>query len=634
MTAPEKEAADKAEAVLDDLVASKGGARREPQVRLTRGMATFQTKQHTPLIVSAPTGVGKSYAGFAASIASGKKTLIATHTIALQQQLLRDGKMLSEHRGDFKVALLKGRNAYLCKLRQSQLLASGGAKGNKELEDVLDWADETDTGEKSDLDFSVSKETWNQVSVSAEQCIGKKCPFYKACFAEKAKATAQQSDITILNHALLAQGMQQETFMGNQFENVVIDECHEFPNVVGESFGATVFEGRLLWAKKQARRVSSPADMKSFDTSMENIRKALAANKNQNIRHLNGLPVVNSITKLADIVGKWMGLMKDQSQYITKQSFYNLMEDLTQVSTGETKRQTAWIESTGDDSFALRCVYFDVSHIIKNNLLDVYSSVEFMSATVKVGDNFDYMARRLGVSKMPSWQAAEVPHVFDYEHNGMVWLPERMKHPRDEDYAMQVANIAKLCVTRANGRTLVLCTSWRSVKVIGEFLRAAFGKETFPVIMQKPGVDLKKMAEEFDANPHAVLVGTRSLWTGMSFEGDTCQCVIIDKIPFPSPEDPIAKAMMENAVDSGMNEFAAMNAVMVPQAILPITQGVGRGIRTVNDKALIVLPDPRLNKLSKFYASSYASRILNPLPPMPVETDTQKAMDFLVQISS
>lgn len=632
MTEHEESAAKKAEAVLDELVAFKGGQRRDPQVRLARGMAMHQ-ENGTPLIVSAPTGVGKSYAGFAASLASGKKTLIATHTIALQQQLLRDGKMLSEARGDFDVALLKGRGAYLCKLRQSQVLSKNEYKDNPELEKVIDWADQTDTGEKSELDFSVSQETWSKVSVSADQCIGKQCPFAKQCFAEFARAKAKKADITILNHALLAQGMRQENFMDGEFENVVVDECHEFPQVVGEAFGATVTSGRLSWAKRQARRWASVEENRAFDRAMTNIMNAVRKAGHENVRHLDRHPVRDNLYKIESLVGEWMKRLEGEKNYITKQSFFTLINDIDLIALGETRRQTAWIEKNGDDGFRMRSVLFDASKVIKENLLDTYKSVEFMSATVKVGKNFDYMARRLGVSKTDEWQAAEVPHVFDYKNNGMIWFPERMKRPNDEGYPMQVANIAKFCVKKANGRTLVLCTSWRNVNIIGEHLRKSFAKEEFPVIMQRPGVDLKRMAEEFDANPKAVLVGTRSLWTGMSFEGDTCQCVIIDKIPFPTPSDPIVKAEMESCNDSGMSDFAAMNAVMVPRAILPITQGVGRGIRTMTDKALIVLPDPRLNKKSRFYTPSYAGQILTPLPPMPVETETQKAVEFLTRIS-
>lgn len=616
---------------LDELVAHRGGQRRDPQVRLVKGLARHQ-ESGVPLIAQAPTGSGKSYAAIAAARASGEQTLIATHTHALQQQLQDDAEMLSEATGGFSVSVLKGRSSYYCRLRGSQVednfsqAKSAAFDDDDEMTKVLDWAAETETGDKSELDFPVTTETWQQVSVTSDQCAGKNCPFFKSCFAEKARARAKVSDITILNHALVAQGMRQENFLDGAFSNIILDECHEFASVVGEAFGATITIGKLRWALGQARRIATEPQKAQFEDAIESILR-MGTGVREPLRHLNGHHVLTHINKLIAIVAAWIAILEGdggERNYILKQSLFNLMMELDLITKGDTKVQTAWIEWRDDDSFILRSVMFNVSGVVKAKLLDQYHSSIFMSATVKTNNSFKAAAGRLGMLGQ-EWVGAEIPHIFDYEKNGLIWLPSRMKEPNHPEFPMQVAMVSKAAIKAAHGRTLILCTSWKNVDIIGTALRKAFAKEDFPVIMQRPGVNLRRMAEEFRSNPHSVLVGTRTLWTGMSFEGDTCACVIMDKVPFPSPADPIIAARCEDAEDNGINSFST---IMVPEATLTMTQGAGRLIRTMTDRGVLILCDSRLNENSRYY-KRYAKGIISSLPPMPVTTDTDVALDFL-----
>lgn len=638
---------DRAEQKLDELVAHRGGQRREPQVRLARGLARHQ-KSGKPLIVQAPTGSGKSYAALAAAraededsalemaLSSGRKTIIATHTHALQQQMEFDTTMLSEATGGFTAAVLKGRSSYYCLLRgaqvednYSQVSKTDAFAEDDQMIKVLDWAAQTETGDKSELDFPVTNETWNQVSVSSDQCAGKNCPFFTRCFAEKARARAKTADITILNHALLAQGMRQENFLDGAFDNIIIDEAHEFASVVGEAFGATVTIGKLRWALSQGRRIGTEAQRDQFEGAIERILAA-GHGVREPLRHLNDHPILAHVRKMSSVLASWIVILegnKGEKNYILKQGFYNLMTELDLICKGDTKVQTAWIEWRDDENFTLRSVMFNVSNVIRENLIEQYHSVIFMSATIKTGSSFNPAAVRLGMPK-DNWTGAEIPHLFDYEHNGLIWMPGRMKDPSHPEYLSQVAMVSKAAIAAAHGRTLILCTSWKGVDVIGTKLRAAFSKDDFPVIVQRPGVNLRTMAEEFRSNPHSVLVGTRTLWTGMSFEGDTCACVVIDKIPFPSPADPIIAARCEDVEDNGGNAFGS---IMVPEASLIMTQGAGRLIRTPSDKGVLVLPDPRLNVNSQFY-KQYASRLLGSMPPMPITYDTEVALAKLREI--
>lgn len=641
-----------AEKSLDELVEHLGGQRRDPQVRLARNMARHQ-ENGIPVLVQAPTGIGKSFAAIAAARASnlitlnaaaieeahttGAKTLISTHTQALQQQLQRDAQMLSEATGGFSVAVLKGRSSYFCKLRGKQIeddqafMKQNGedVDPESEISKILDWESETITGEKSELDFSVSREAWGSVSVSSDQCAGSGCPFYKQCWAEQAKQQAKEADITILNHALVAQGMRQETFLDDAFSHIILDECHEFASVVGEAFGATVTNTKLKWAASQARRVATTKQLEDYDKAVDAL-VSMGKGVKEPLRHLNGHKALMHVRTLIGNLTHWIiGLenKKTDKSYILKQTLSNLMHDLEVIAKGDTKTQTAWIEWR-EDNFTLRSVMFNVGTVIKNELLDRYKSTIFLSATIKTGKSFKPTAARLGLTKTEEWEAAEIPHLFDYQNNGMIWLPERMKAPNHPDYLSQVSQVSKAAIKAANGRTLILCTSWKGVDTIGNNLREWFDKEDIPVIIQRPGVNLKVMAEEFKANPHSVLIGTRTLWTGMSFEGDTCACVIIDKVPFPSPGDPIIAARCEDAED---NDISSFGTIMVPEASLTITQGAGRLIRTPFDQGVLVLPDPRLNNRSQHY-KNYGKRILDSLPPMPIEHDTKVALQKLHSI--
>lgn len=622
---------ERAERYLDELVSHRGGSKREPQVRLARGLARHH-ESGVPLIVQAPTGVGKSYAAIAAARASGMQTIVSTHTHALQQQMEADAIMLAEATGGFSVAVLKGRSNYYCRLKGSQVRSNykdANETPEGEEADILDWSDETATGDKGELDWAVSAERWREFSVTSEQCAGKACPFYKNCFAEQAKENASKADLVITNHAIIAQACKMDTSWMDTFPNIIFDECHELAAVVGEAFGATITDSRLGWALSQARSVSTEKDKKAWNAAVSKIQSATTK---EPLRHLNGTPVADAIASLASIATSWVAALDNENSknFIVKRALSSIASELILVSKGDTKAYTAWVEKRDEDGFMLRSVMFNPGSVIASNIVDNHHSVVFMSATVRTGDTFNPAAARFGLLSR-EWVGAEIPHIFDYANNGLIWLPGRMKMPSDPGYLSQVSMVAKAAIEAAQGRTLILCTSWAGVNTVGEALRSMLSKDEHPVIMQRPGVNMKTLAAQFREDPHSVLIGTRTLWTGISFEGSTCACVIVDKVPFPSPADPIIAARCEDVEDSGGNAFGA---VMVPEAILTLTQGAGRMIRTVTDQGVLVLADPRLDPTSPHYKRSYATRLMRSLPPMSVTNDTQVALAKLRQINA
>lgn len=615
----------KAEQILDDIVQKKGGQRRDAQVRLARGLARFQ-ESGKPLLAEAPTGSGKSFAAIAAARATGEKCLIATHTHALQQQLQHDAETLAEETGEFDVSVLKGRSSYLCKLRESQYRhrlkeageyddLSGTAK------DVLDWADETETGDKGELDVDVPKEMWDDLSVNSEQCARKNCPFFKECFAEYAKTRAKKSDITILNHAIVAQGMKSEEFLDGEFPNIILDECHEFPSVVGEAFGAHITKPKMLSVFSKARKLDAGL-YQDIKKDLDTIQEA-GRGVNEPLRNLNGHRLMEVVNRVYGACADYIQILGNKvsgKDYLLQSSLHSLMQELHQFLRGDTDFETAWIEWK-DDTFTLRSVLYNTGHVVKMNLLDKYHSAMFMSATIRVGKSFQSSAVRLGLGKQ-DFTGATLPHLFDYENNGLVWLPNKLKQPNDPEFPSQVAKVSKATIEAAEGRTMVLCSSWKNVRTVSETLNRELG-DKYTILTQEPGVNAKLLSQRFREDPHAVLVGTRTFWTGVSFEGDTCLCVVIDKMPFPSPSEPVIAARMEHAE---RNEASGFGTVALPEAILTIVQGAGRLIRTPEDKGVLVICDSRLNQNSSNY-KQYGERVLKSLPPMPITSDTKLALD-------
>lgn len=616
------EVEDRAENFLDRLVEIRGGSRRPEQIRLSRGMARYQESGRT-LLAEAPTGSGKSYAAIACARATGEKCLISTHTHALQQQLQHDAEMLSAATGEFTVSVLKGKTAYVCKHKEAQyrgeLKTSGGYESLPEEEkDLLDWAEETITGERSELDFPVSNDAWFRIAASSEECTG---PAHKQCFAEQAKARAMQSDIVILNHALVAQGMNQENFLGGLFPNLIVDECHEFPSVVGDAFGANITSPKLLSLIKKCNRLD-PEGAKEARGVVENIVSQGRGVK-EPLRPLNGHKIMNEVSFLLSKFLHWntiIGESEASRDQTLRSALFAISGELEIFLRGDTDFETSWVQ-WWDDGFTLRSVLFNTGPTIKMQLLDVYHSVEFISATIRVAGSFQNTAQRLGLRR-DNFTGATIPHVFDYENNGLIWLPERLKQPNDPQFPTQVAMVSKNVIQSANGRTLILCSSWKNVNAISEILNEKIG-EDYTILTQKPGENLKTLATRFREDQHSVLVGTRTLWTGMSFEGDTCLCVVIDKMPFPSPSDPVIAARSEYAEKNDVSSFAT---VSLPEAIRTIMQGAGRLIRTTQDHGVLVLCDARLNEKSP-HGKQYANRVLSSLPPMPVTYGTKDALD-------
>lgn len=581
--------------------------------------------------------------------------------------------------GSFSYAVIKGRASYLCLAKTSgapgdgdeptalldlEEAATGGPASEptselgKEIKKLTEWSKNTTNGDRVDLPFPVSGRAWDQVSTSANDCTGKACPFYEECFAERAHEEAKAANIIVINQKYLALGMKLPFLLPQTLAAVIVDEAHEFSAVVADTFGATVTTKRMLNVitkarsamelKKDTRDGKKAEDAErvtnDFGKMLEDATRRLSIGADRTV--LPKEPMREALSLCRDTFRVLEGMVETHMsgtsekekahKQNTERMLQNLVEDLGLLLDGDTDEQVAWVEKEGGGGgVVMRAARFDVSDTIFEGLLYEKRAVVFTSATLTVEGGFEIPAKTMGFSLGP-WTGQIVESPFDYQRQGVVYTPENMPEPstkpdKAEDYYAAVAAEATEVARAAGGRTLVLCTSRKSVNAISERLQASLGSE-FPVLTQAPGVLPKDLARQFSEDPRSILVGTRTFWTGVSVEGDTCAAVVIDKIPFPSPGDPIIAARSEKA-DREDGRGAGFRQVSLAEASLTLVQGVGRLIRTVHDRGVIVICDPRVHTSGPF-VKRYGAGLRRSLPPFPGTTNKAKVLEFLRDIDA
>lgn len=636
------------------------------------------------------------------ALASGKQVIVAPHTKALQDQLRDDldlivsafpadgGEILD---GPPSYAVIKGRKAYLCLSKVKGRKGEGGSEGEEPLEglEILEdeapaqaselggefialskWADQTSTGDRSDVPFPVSSKAWDLASVSAEECTAKACPFYKdkSCFAEKARNRGRYANIVVVNQSYLAMGMKIEKLLPETVGGVVVDEAHEFPSVVADTFGAQLGPDRV---RNALRKMSKPLleydaaraepILKEIEREAERLYRVMPAPERSDRDLISSPKVVKVLEALhrhlsvaldfACLLPETTEVLKARKDTLTRM-IDNLVADLSILLMGSTDTQVAWVETQRGKAVA-RSARFDVAQTINDLLIRRFKGVTLTSATLTLAGSFEQTARHFGMDfaqqdaldegrvKAPApgqqpqriWGASQVRSPFNYPEQAMLYLPPDMPQPGSgkdaaRTYYEAVATVAEQAIRAAGGRTLVLCTSRESVRVITEQLQSSLGHE-FPVYSQEPGEPAKEVARKFADDPRSVLVGTRTFWTGVSVEGDTCAAVILDKLPFPSPGEPIIAARSEKA--DKREAWAGFREVFLAEACLTAVQGAGRLVRTVKDRGVVIICDPRINPSSQF-KKSYGRDLLKSLPEFHRARSGEEVWDFLRSINA
>lgn len=627
--------ADSIEALLDAAVKELGGTTRPNQVKMSRSVASaFARERH--LAVQAGTGTGKSLAYLVPAIVqameSDESVIVSTATIALQRQLVerdlpRLVSSLEPHLSRTPTfAILKGRSNYLCKSKvgnfikdpvmdgdESEPTAMGGptallseaqlSRTAAEVMRLREWANDTDTGDRDSLDKGVSNEAWRQVSVTARECVGAiSCPFGEECFAEQARREASNVDIVVTNHALLAIDALSDAMILPQHDCVVIDEAHEL-------------DGRIT---SVATDELSPAGI----TMMA--RRA---------RKFGAAEQVDDVTDATDLLGETVALLADAYSGALEEipgelgaalaslrdSLWQLQTTLGTSSSGSsggsgsggsgsdsdnTERQTVRaavenmhdtvvriLEFSSDDVVWLgenKTVYvapLSIAALLRERLFGE-STVVLTSATLALGGKFDAMAAAWG---LPSggWDGLDVGTPFDPQKSGILYVARDLPRPGRDGATPEQFAIMERLIRAAGGRTLGLFSSRRGAEAAAEEMRKRL---PYDVLCQ--GDDsIGALVDRFAANPQTCLFGTLTLWQGVDVPGPSLSCVIIDRIPFPRPDDPLLSARSDAANAAGRNGFMEVSAT---HAALLMAQGSGRLLRQVDDRGVVAVLDSRL----------------------------------------
>jgi len=600
------------------------------------------------LLAQAGTGTGKTLAYLVPAILSRQRVLVSTGTKNLQEQIyfkdipaLRDALDVP-----FTAAYMKGRANYLCLHRLNQIQEGiGPATHDVFLPMVREWAARTETGDRAELeDLPENVAFWNEIAATSDTCLGTECPQYDECFVTRMRQSAAAADIVIVNHHLLcADAAVRHGAYGEVIPTctmAVIDEAHQLEDVVTQYFGLSVSNYRVDDLGHDAERLAATADA----TARRATERALDALREHARQFFTDLAYAHRTPGRARF---------DERMRVTESSLYDVREAATQLTSALDSLERACAlmvvprgapdddpdaaDNTSDDAATLvrRCselkaelrqllraadpdsVYFvefrgkgvflracpiDVSAIVREHILDRMRTVILTSATLTVDDSFDYVRERLGIGRASEIRLASE---FDFAKQTILYLPKRMPDPRSEDFALAAGRETVEILKRTAGRAFVLFTSYATLRSVQAIAEMALN---YPLLVQGTA-PRSQLLKQFRETPHAVLFATASFWQGVDVVGEALSCVIIDKLPFASPSDPITAARIDAVRAQGGEPFADYQ---VPLAILALQQGLGRLIRHRRDRGVLVVLDPRLR------TKGYGRRFLGSLPNAPV----------------
>ena len=600
------------------------------------------------LAAEAGTGIGKTYAYLVPALLSGKKVIISTGTRHLQDQLFLNDlpRVLKTLGVGASAALLKGRNNYLClhRLKLAPHLGFMNRQLQGMLSDIDVWSRHTQTGDTSELSaIAEDAYVWPMVTSTADNCIGGDCDHWDSCFINKARKKALASDIVVINHHLLLADMTLKTDGFAELlpaaEAFIIDEAHQLYDVAARFFGDTVSSRQLILLARdviaeQVNEASDMAELKEYAEEMEKVARDLRlALGETGLRDawikIRNKPVVSQqlqlLTSALDELIAVLELAAERSRglehcYERAQGMAaNLRQfaanrDASQDAAGTEVESVQWYE-TYSKSFMLHATPIDVASIFREHTDNYAACWVFTSATLQVNRQFDHFADNLGLEDYRSgtWQSP-----FDYPGQSLLYLPENMPQPSEPAYIDAFVDAVLPVLKASRGRAFLLFTSYFAMNKVRDQLKR---KVDYQMFVQG---DLPKhqLLEAFRKSGHAILLGTSSFWEGVDVRGESLSCVIIDKLPFASPGDPVMQARIDMIKRRGGQPFMEFQ---VPQAVIALKQGVGRLIRDMNDYGVVMITDPRLT------GKTYGSVFLNSLPDMPRTSSLQDVRAFYAE---
>lgn len=589
------------------------------------------------LICEAGTGTGKTFAYLVAAVLSGKRVIVSTGTKNLQEQLFH--RDLPRVRDALAVplvgALLKGRANYLCLQRLAAHAAAPGQLGaevSADLAVIKKWAGRTEEGDRAELaEVPEGAAAWRFATSTSDNCLGGDCPHYGDCHVLKARRAAQGADIVIVNHHLLFADLaiRQEGFgeLLPGADAVILDEAHQLPELATRFFGVSMGSGQLVELARDARAAYEaeagdvpgfPAITRELEASVSALTGALAAFAPRiawdSIRaHPPVAAALEDLRQALSALGEALDPMAERGRFLAaaQRRARELGERLTLLCDHSTQQSVRWLEP-GAQHFRWHASPLDVADPFSQWIREQGGAWILTSATLAVGGHIESFAERLGLddARLRVWESP-----FDFAHQTLCYLPQGLPEPRDKDYVS--ACVAKIVpvLHASEGRAFVLFTSHQSLRRAAEQLEQCL---EYPLLVQG-SAPRDELLRRFRTTPQAVLLGTASFWEGVDVRGEALSCVIIDKLPFAPPDDPINEARARALKEAGRDPFMHHQ---LPQAVIALKQGVGRLIRDAGDRGVVVLCDPRL--LSKAYGRVF----IDSLPPMPISRDIDDVVAF------
>jgi ATP-dependent DNA helicase DinG len=610
---------------------------REPQ-RLMANAVALAIKNKQGLVVEAGTGTGKTYAYLAPALRSGKKVIISTGSKALQDQLYsRDlPKVANALKFKGKLALLKGRSNYLCLERLDQQSMAGGELASQSLSDLAhlrSWSAKTEEGDISTCNVVAEDSyVWPLVTSTNDNCLGSDCPMYKECFVVKARRKAMDADVVVVNHHLfMADMVVKESGFGELIPTadvMIFDEAHQIPDIASQYFGQQLSSRQLLDLSKDITiayrtEVRDSAQLqKSADRlsqSAQDFRLALGEpGFRGNLRDVladtniqRALLLLDDALELCyDVMKLSLGRSALLDAAFERATLYrNRLKRLKEVSV---PGYSYWYECNSRH-FVLALTPLSVTDKFRELMDDKPGAWVFTSATLSVNEKLEHFTQRLGLDGA---QTLLLASPFDYANQALLCVPRYLPSPNERGGSRQLARMLRPLIEANQGRCFFLCTSHQMMRELAEEFRASM---TLPVLVQGETSKGQLLAQFVEAG-NALLVATSSFWEGVDVRGETLSLVIIDKLPFTSPDDPLLKARIEDCRLRGGDPF---NEVQLPDAVITLKQGVGRLIRDTDDRGVMVICDNRL------VMRPYGEVFLNSLPPTPRTRSISEAMAFL-----
>jgi ATP-dependent DNA helicase DinG len=595
------------------------------------------------LVAEAGTGTGKTYAYLVPALLSGERVIVSTGTKALQDQLYfrdlpRVKSVLGARR---KTALLKGRSNYLCLYRLDQTVREGANFDRPQaaqLAAIRAWSARTRHGDRMEL-AEVPEESplWPRVTSTPENCLGAECPFYDDCHVVKARREALEADLVVVNHHLLFAdlALKQEGF-GEILPGAaafILDEAHQVPELAGQFFSQSVSARQLTDLAQDALRECGGVTgavglllepVEALQDALRQLRLALEPLPARGpFQQLDASAAVREgLHDLREVLAALADLLASQAE--RSRGFANvheraalLGERLERIAETTDVRDVRWYERF-PRGFALYATPLDLAAPLRAMRERTQAAWIHVSATLSVAGSFEHFARQLGLDD-PQTLLLDSP--FDYARQALCYLPDGLPDPNARDYTERVLDAVLPVLEASNGRAFLLFTSHRALRRAAELLTE---RVPWPLFVQGEA-PRHQLLEEFRHSGHGVLLGAASFWEGVDVAGEALSVVVIDKLPFAAPDDPVLQARLEALESQGVNPFMGWQ---VPAAAIALKQGAGRLIRSVHDRGVLVLCDPRLS------TKGYGRLFLASLPPMPRTRELERVRAFFDERSA